>query len=409
MNQPSPTYEETIQQCAEICSASDFAEPIELGRSLQGREIPAMRITAPGPDEDRQVVLLAASTHGDEESGRAIALEAAAFLASGADRQSLDKQVFFCLPCCNPDGAASNQHRTGDQIDMARDFIGHTEPRSHEGRLIWDFIRQNPPDCVVDMHGLAGGSMKEHIWLAGAFDFSVDEHILHIIAREMALAGEQAGYPQGQPRSGRFRDLTGCSGLATKCYLEFKSLGLGLEAIEGYYRQQDHRSSGLARLKALFAIGNRTNFYAYYPGYPTHLISGSTVCALVPVGQTARARRINRAELACFLQRNFVLIERSSPDRDGRAIVTVDVQEQNGPVPQRYGLLVRIKKPAEIHGVSAFGQELPTGPTDGFIVYEDSCSKLVRIAVNRPLERGRGQVEIRYSCPYFGSRRAAST
>jgi hypothetical protein len=217
----------------------------------------------------------------------------------------------------------------------------------------------------------------------------------------MALAGEAAGYPQGQPRSGRFRDLTGCSGLATKCYLHFKCLGFGLEAIEGYYVEQDHRASGLARLRALFAFGNRPSFYGYYPGYPTHLVSGSTVCALVPVGQTAHDRRLNRAEVVCFLQRNYVTVERSSPDRDGKAVVTISVRDENGPIPQRYGLLVRIKKPADIHAVSAFGQPQRESPTDGFVIYEDACSKLVRVAVNHPLSRGTGQVEIRYGCPYF--------
>jgi hypothetical protein len=122
---------------------------------------------------------------------------------------------------------------------------------------------------------------------------------------------------------------------------------------------------------------------------------------LVPVGQTAHDRRRNRAELVCFLQRNYATVERSSPDRHGKAVVTVSVRDENGPIPQRYGLLVRIKKPADIHGVSAFGQELTESPTDGFVIYEDACSKLVRVAVHRPLTRGTGQVEIRYDCPYF--------
>ncbi|KKL96851.1 hypothetical protein LCGC14_1840320, partial [marine sediment metagenome] len=76
-----PGYEDVLSEIERIAaSAGEAASTSELGQSVRGRSIPCLTLTDPAaPAEDKQHVLIVASQHGSEESGRALALALADF------------------------------------------------------------------------------------------------------------------------------------------------------------------------------------------------------------------------------------------------------------------------------------------------------------------------------------------
>lgn len=134
-------------------STHPLAKKIELGRSLDGRPIPAVRF---GDPEAPSLVVLLGRQHPPEVTG-AIAMEA--FVLELADRlgkgRPADKQIqFVAVPLLNPDGVARGHWRANrGATDLNRDWGNFSQP---ETRAVKDWLDALPPIvrpiAMLDFH-----------------------------------------------------------------------------------------------------------------------------------------------------------------------------------------------------------------------------------------------------------------
>ena len=387
--------------------APAVAEFSEIGQSVQGRPMSCIVLTDPAaPAAKKQHVFIVAGQHGTEESGRAMAMALVDFLLSGEAEAAdiLRKQVIAVVPCANPDGAATNQSRNAEGVDIAHTYAHDAPAASPEGRALEQFAAEFVPDVVVDIHGRGGGGMKELAWLNPAWGFSSDRYFLTAMSMAMAQAGEEAGFPQCELAPAR--PLKFAEGhtvmLGERLAGQFKTLALGLETIEYYYRQEDWRATGLVRLRRLLRFGCEDAFGLGEPGYPNVLVSGNRIYGLKAHGATAAARRESRVELTAFLRRNWALVDRGPDGRDGCAKVKVFSETVEGPNPQRFSILLRIKSPCEIKTVTWDGQALqPDAGGHGYRTWSDHCSVFVQADIQAPFGGPERFLVVEYDCPYF--------
>ncbi|MBN1809270.1 MAG: hypothetical protein JW909_09405 [Planctomycetes bacterium] len=402
-----PGYEDVMESVEEVRS-HPLCDIRMLGKSVQGRDIPLVTLTDPAvPDDDKQHALILAGMHGTEESGRSIALELISFLASGREEaaETLRRQVVAVVPCSNPDGAVLATYRNAEDVDIAHTFTFDTAAGTPEGRAIEQFAVPFAPEIVVDIHGLAGGSMMDRVWFEQPWRFTPDRFFLSVIGNAMSGAAEAAGFPQREvspPLTWKEEEIEGLR-LGGKLAAECKSLGLGLEAIEHYYREPEWRAAGLVRLRRLLRFGNEDEFGLGEPGYPTSLVSGSRICGLKAHGIDASSRRRNRVELTRFLATNWAIVDRGADGLDKCARVLVESKGANGPNPRRFAVLLRVRKPCEIQTIQWENEALEENDEHGYRIWEDANSRLIQVNLQAPLGGPGRLVTVRYDCPFFHS------
>ncbi len=266
------------------------------------------------------------------------------------------------------------------------------------------FALQFAPEVFVDMHGRAGGGLKELAWLSPAYGFSSDGYFLTQMSAAMAEAGEEAGFPQTElqpPATLNPREMaTGL--LGEKLAAETKTLSFGLETIEKYYREAEWRASGLARMRRLLRFGMEDAFGLGEAGYPATLISGTRTYGIKAHGRNASERRANRIEMVSFLRRNYCIAERGADGVKGCARVQVFSQTDEGQNPQRFALLLRIRKPCRVQAVEWQDQVLEPDPVHGYRIWEDPASVLVQANIARPFGGTDRFLTVRYESPLFG-------
>ena len=125
-----------------------------LGRSQEGRDIPAALLSRSGDDTDfkdsnRPTVLLIGLQHGDEPAGGEAMLAIAQKLVEGEIVGLLDKINVVIVPRANPDGAEAFQRVTKNGVDVNRD---HTLQRTPEGQVLGLAFREYAPHVVFDAH-----------------------------------------------------------------------------------------------------------------------------------------------------------------------------------------------------------------------------------------------------------------
>jgi len=373
-NPLKPSYQDVLDHIKRLQqgSAARLVQVRTIGKSVQGRDLPSVMLTDPSiPPHDKQHVLIVASQHGSEESGRAVAMELMDWLVSGDPEVSevLCKQIVAVVPCANPDGAVEDNSRNADGVDIAHTYAYDAAAATPEGRYLEQLALEFVPDVVVDIHGRAGGGMKEHAWLMPAWGFSSDRYFLTAISEK--LAGE------------------------------LKSLGLGLETIEQYYREPDWRATGLVRLRRLLRFGMEDAFGLGESGYPNSLVSGNRVQGLKAHGKTAAARRQNRVEMTTFLRRNWAIADRGADGVDRCAKVRVFSKTCVGQNPQRFAILLRFKKPCKIKVVEWQGRALPLDDDHGYRSWEDQCSLFVQANISEPFGGPERFLVVRYDSPYL--------
>ncbi|MGH7143986.1 MAG: M14 family zinc carboxypeptidase [Planctomycetota bacterium] len=376
----------------------------DIGRSLQDRPIPAVELTDPTqPAADKEHVFIVASQHGSEESGRAMVLELIRFLLSEDPqaREILRCMAIAVVPCASPDGAVAHTYRNAADVDVAHTFHRSEPAGTPEGRALEKYVYAFQPDVYIDVHGMAGGSLKDRVWLIPPLDFTPDRMYLTQIAQQMHAAAEAAGFPQCEVMPpGAFRgDQETIYLLGDKIAGDFKALCLGMETVEQYYREADWRADGLARFRALLAVGLEDGFGLGTRGFPTSLVSGSRIFGLKAHGATAASRRENRIALTQFLRRNFAMVDRGSDGAEDCAKVTVSSKTIDGPNPDRFALLLRIKKPCTVQTVSWEGRELAPGDNHGFRQWEDANSVLLQANLRAPFGGPDRQLTVRYRSP----------
>lgn len=403
-----PGYEDVLQAVEQVGS-NPICKVQILGHSVEGRAIPCLFLTDPSvPDDDKQCVLVVAGQHGTEESGRAIALELISFLARGGPEPSniLKRHVIAVIPCANPDGAVHETYRNAEGVDIAHTFAIDAPAGTPEGRAIERFAAPFAPEVVVDVHGLAGGSMKDRVWYERPWHFTPDRYFLAVMGLEMSRAAESAGFPhcETSPPSPLDPGETAGLRLGGKLAAEAKSLGFGMESIEHYYREPEWRADGLSRLRRLLRFGMEDFFGLGEPGYPASLVSGYRECGLKAHGRTALERRRNRIALVRFLRRNWATVERLPDGIEKCARVRVSSKTIEGPNVERFAVLLRIRKPCEVTSVEWEGETLGPDGKHGFRQWEDGISRLIQVNVMAPFGGPERFLTIRYDSPLFGPR-----
>jgi hypothetical protein len=398
-----PDYDDVIAALQELKQATLRPEIVMLGQSAEGRPIPCVRFR--NPSQDQQRALVVAGQHGSEESGRAIALALIRFLAAGDPeaRALLAAQEIAVIPCGNPDGAQRNTTRNAVDIDTAHEFEFDTPVRSVESTCIGAFALEFCPEFYIDIHGLAGGSMNDRIWLTPVHGFSANVHFATQMAQEATLRAEQAGYPCCEvrppvaidPAKSRTRLLGEM--LAYEC----NTLAFGLEAIEKYYREDDWCRAGLLRLKCLLAFANSDAFGLGVSGYPNHLVSGFRLNGLRAHGATPSSRRESRRALNRFLRDNFAIAGRGADGVDKMARVEVMSRTIHGPNPDRFTLSVRLRKPAKLLSVSWDGARLEPAADPGYRVVESAHDLQVLADIRAPFGGPSRFLEVRYDSPWL--------
>lgn len=384
-----PGYEDVMRCVEEISRDNLLVKAALAGKSFEGREIPIVEITDPrAGDEDKQLVVITAGTHGAEEGGRLVGMALMEWLASGEPYVTLRNQKFIIFPCVNPDGAIRNTGPNAERINIYQSFAPGAEPTSHEGRLIYAAVGGLNPALAVDIHGLAGGAMNEEFYWHEAYGNSPVNFLAPILAEEVRQAGEAAGFPQREP----VRVANAC--LPARMAKECNCFAYTAEVTEGFYPLPHMRASGLIRMKALLAIGDRRNYFHYYPGYPCEAVSGHAMGWLCAHGATAAGRGENRRQLLANVA-HIPRLGRATFDKGGVAAVRV-AAEQDLPDLPRFSLQMRVHKPAQIKGVYYDDEELSPGEEHGFVIWEDTASKIVRVNVNRVLTEGEHAASARY-------------
>lgn len=402
-----PDYHDVVRELdGHLARKSPLLTARELGKSEEGRAIPCALLTDPAVSgAQKQRILIIASQHGSEESGRAIALETISWLLTGSpEAQAVLKALEVAIvPCVSPDGSLLNTYRNAKDVDIAHTFYADRTAGTSEGRALEEFAFTFNPEVFVDIHGLAGGSMKERIWYSIPNDFTADRYFLAELTRKIIDAGEAAGYPQGESwvLVSRADAWQGAILIGEKLARQNKTLCFGMEAIEHYYREADWRASGLARLRALLGASLEDAFGLGAPGYPTDFISGTRVVGLAAHGATAQRRRDNRVEVTNFLARNFCVVDRGADGKEKQARITISSKTCEGANPDRFSVILRIKKPCEIQGIAWEGQALGEDPEHGYTRWEDRASVCIRANLLAPLGGPPRDLVVQYRCPYF--------
>jgi len=273
-------------------------------RSVEGRPIYAVGITDPRVKaKEKEHVLVVGGQHGNEESGRMVALKLIDWLVTKAGRETVQKQLVVVMPNVNPDGADYDIHGNVDGVHPNLDHNVASGPKTPEGRSVEAVARELRPEVFVDLHACGGTGcgvdMTLYPWTRV---YTEDGRILHMIAEEMCAAGEKAGIPQttfpmtwpgwGSPEPDREDPSS-----TLWHYLNFKSIVIlteNTEHNEHSYPAALRAKTGLAKLKMLLAWGNRRHPKLPVAGYPCMLACSMFDRGVVAIGANAAERRESR-------------------------------------------------------------------------------------------------------------------
>jgi len=166
-------HSEMMAYLEKIDSLSDKVQIEVIGKSVEGREIPAVMLS----DDNvfgfartvKPVVLIFAAQHGDEPSGKEAALILVRELTKGSLQNVLKDLNVIIVPLVNPDGAAKDNRRNANDMDLNRNHVILSEPESlaiHTLFLKW------MPEVVLDVH--ESGCMSNR-WLRLGYRKNAEE------------------------------------------------------------------------------------------------------------------------------------------------------------------------------------------------------------------------------------------
>jgi hypothetical protein len=162
------SYDEHVQFMNDLVVAHpDLAEMVEIGQSVEGRSMWAIRITGPG--EVKPAVIFHGAEHGNEQAPASVVAYVADHLLAnyGTDPEItalVDNVEWFLLPIMNPDGYVHYERWNAHDVDLNRNWdgpgAGHdpwggpypfSEPETAAMR---DFFLAHPTVRVhIDWHG----------------------------------------------------------------------------------------------------------------------------------------------------------------------------------------------------------------------------------------------------------------
>ena len=371
---------------------ADLVKVRIVGRSVQKRPIYAVTVTDPRRhDEDKQHVLIAGGHHGNEESGRMVALALLDWLVTRPAEETVAKQKIVIMPCVNPDGAETNSYLNVNRIKINYDFVPDRPTRSPEARALKKVARALQPEVFVDLHAAGGvGCGVDMVLFPWTRDYTEDARMLHRMAEDMAAAGEKAGIPQllhpltWHGWGGPGRDSAACT---LWHYDQFKSIVFmteNTESDEHAYPWKLRARAGLAKLKALLAWGNRRHPRLPYEGYPCMLACSMFDRGVVAFGETAARRRASRvaiwSQAAAFRRINYRL-----PQPCDRKVMVLDYQ--GALLRDCVGLQSLVQGRREVKRVTLDGRRVGRTGRHGFVTWHAGRMTFVMVPVPE-LKRG---------------------
>ncbi|MBU0717536.1 MAG: hypothetical protein KJ749_04745, partial [Planctomycetes bacterium] len=163
------TYDEHVQFMTDLVTAyPDLAEMINLGLSVQGRPLWALRITGPGADKPG--VMYNGAQHGNEQAGASVVAYAAQHLLINYDTDPnvatlVDRVEWLLVPIVNPDGYEAYDRMNAYDVDLNRNWGGPGAGYDHippgpfpfsepETAAMRDFFVSHPNvRTYIDFHG----------------------------------------------------------------------------------------------------------------------------------------------------------------------------------------------------------------------------------------------------------------
>jgi len=144
-------YPDMMAQLNKLDAASPRISLEVIGRSVQGRDIPALYLSSgrfAGQRDKKPMALIFCQQHGDEASGKEAALLLAAQLA-GPGKKILEGIDLILVPTANPDGSELRQRRNARDRDLNRNHVLLSEP---ETLALHRLFQRWFPEIVLDVH-----------------------------------------------------------------------------------------------------------------------------------------------------------------------------------------------------------------------------------------------------------------
>jgi hypothetical protein len=122
------TYDEIVTYMNDLVATyPDLAQMVNIGTSVEGRTLWAIRITGPG--DDKPAVMYHGAQHGDVQTGSMVVAYVANHLLSNYSaepeiQQLVDFVEWFILPIMNPDGYAAYSRYNANGVDLNRNWDG---------------------------------------------------------------------------------------------------------------------------------------------------------------------------------------------------------------------------------------------------------------------------------------------
>ena len=404
----SPTSAEVERHVRELARRHPALARVETaGETAEGRPILAVSVTdSEAAADDQQHVLVVAGQHGNEESGRLVALALLDWLVSDEAAVTRTRQRIVVLPNVNPDGAERNLHATPQGIQPNLDHAPEGA-RFPEGRAVEKVAFELQPEVFLDLHARGGaGCSYGMVLYPRPRVYTEDDNLLHALAAEMTAAGEAAGLPHvTHPLTwpGWGGDASDEVSTTLFAYRRFKSLVFLTETPESdthVFPAELRARSGLAALQTLLAHGNRRHAFSRYEGYPCGLI-GMRYAGVTAVGRTAAARRASRVALWKNAD-GFESLRVAAPEET--ALKRLSFVYKGAPVSEGAGLQVRAAGLMDVESVTLDGRALAPSETDGYGLWHDGCSTFVVVVLPR-LEPREYVVEVRLKSVANAARR----
>jgi hypothetical protein len=144
-------YDEMMTLLRGLDASSPRVALAVIGRSVKGRDIPALFISSgkfAAQRDKKPVALVFCQQHGNEPSGKEAALILAANLL-GRDKKVLDSLDLILVPSLNPDGSELKQRRNAADRDLNRNHVLLSEP---ETQALHRLFQQWFPEITLDVH-----------------------------------------------------------------------------------------------------------------------------------------------------------------------------------------------------------------------------------------------------------------
>jgi|GEM_PF-1076013 len=224
-----PKVQQRLQELAE--NHPDIAEVIQYGTSTAGRNLAAIRVTAPGKSENRSAVMITGATHGNEiltvDVVMALIEESIdGYAANARFRTMLESKILYFVPIVSPDSYVVNS-REVDGVDPNRQYPWPDNPNRNPTRVIdaiMDFSATLALAGSIDFHSTAAMIMYPWAWTR---DYPADRAKYETVTRDMAAANR---YQAGQIS----RILYVAQGSSADYYYwKYGSISLGIELSQG--------------------------------------------------------------------------------------------------------------------------------------------------------------------------------